>query len=82
MARTNTKERILDVTAEMFRRYGYTGTGLKQVVAAYSGGDGKTGQIERLITARENLPFNGTGSMRAAFTSASAGWRDAPAKWR
>jgi AcrR family transcriptional regulator len=28
-----TKERILDVTAEMFRRYGYTGTGLKQVVA-------------------------------------------------
>ena len=34
MARTNTKERILDVTAEMFRRYGYTGTGLKQVVAA------------------------------------------------
>src|SRR5438067_7080382 len=33
MARTNTKERILDVTADMFRRYGYTGTGLKQVVA-------------------------------------------------
>jgi len=33
MVRTNTKERILDVTAEMFRRYGYTGTGLKQVVA-------------------------------------------------
>src|SRR6266513_2662154 len=29
----NTKERILDVTAELFRRYGYTGTGLKQVVA-------------------------------------------------
>jgi AcrR family transcriptional regulator len=33
MARTNTKERILDVTAELFRRYGYTGTGLKQIVA-------------------------------------------------
>src|SRR5438105_6191303 len=32
MARTNTKERILDVTADMFRRFGYTGTGLKQVV--------------------------------------------------
>ena len=31
---TNTRERILDVTAEMFRRYGYTGTGLKQVVAS------------------------------------------------
>ncbi len=30
---TTTKDRILDVTAELFRRYGYTGTGLKQVVA-------------------------------------------------
>lgn len=29
---TSTKDRILDTTAEMFRRYGYTGTGLKQVV--------------------------------------------------
>ncbi|NKQ54682.1 TetR/AcrR family transcriptional regulator [Amycolatopsis sp. K13G38] len=29
-----TRERILDATAELFRRYGYTGTGLKQVVAA------------------------------------------------
>ena len=28
-----TKQRILDVTAECFRRYGYTGTGLKQIVA-------------------------------------------------
>jgi AcrR family transcriptional regulator len=28
-----TKQRILDVTAELFRRYGYTGTGLKQIVA-------------------------------------------------
>ena len=28
-----TKERILDATAELFRRHGYTGTGLKQVVA-------------------------------------------------
>lgn len=28
----HTKQRILDVTAEMFRRYGYTGTGLKQIV--------------------------------------------------
>ena len=30
---SNTKERILDVTAELFRQYGYTGTGLKQIVA-------------------------------------------------
>jgi AcrR family transcriptional regulator len=28
----NTKERILDVTAELFRKYGYNGTGLKQIV--------------------------------------------------
>jgi AcrR family transcriptional regulator len=27
-----TKDRILDTTAELFRRYGYTGTGLKQIV--------------------------------------------------
>jgi AcrR family transcriptional regulator len=33
VATTNTKERILDVTAELFRHYGYTGTGLKQIVA-------------------------------------------------
>ncbi len=32
MAATNTKDRILDTTAELFRRYGYTGTGLKQIV--------------------------------------------------
>jgi AcrR family transcriptional regulator len=30
---TPTKDRILEATAELFRRYGYTGTGLKQVVA-------------------------------------------------
>jgi AcrR family transcriptional regulator len=29
-----TKDRILDTTAQLFRRYGYTGTGLKQIVAA------------------------------------------------
>jgi len=31
--RSATRERILDTTAELFRRYGYTGTGLKQIVA-------------------------------------------------
>jgi AcrR family transcriptional regulator len=30
---SNTKERILFASAELFRRHGYTGTGLKQVVA-------------------------------------------------
>src|ERR1700686_5078382 len=29
----NTKSRILDATAQLFMRYGYTGTGLKQIVA-------------------------------------------------
>ena len=29
----DTRERILDTTAELFRRHGYTGTGLKQIVA-------------------------------------------------
>lgn len=28
----DTRQRILDNTAELFRRYGYTGTGLKQIV--------------------------------------------------
>ena len=28
-----TKERIVNASAELFRRQGYTGTGLKQVVA-------------------------------------------------
>ena len=30
---TPTRERILYATAELFRRQGYSGTGLKQVVA-------------------------------------------------
>lgn len=29
----DTRERILDTTAELFRRYGYTGTGMKQILA-------------------------------------------------
>jgi AcrR family transcriptional regulator len=33
---TDTKDRILDTTAELFRRYGYTGTGMKQIVAQAS----------------------------------------------
>lgn len=31
---STTRDRILDATAELFRRHGYTGTGLKQIVAA------------------------------------------------
>ncbi len=32
MTSNTTKQRILDVTADLFRRYGYSGTGLKQIV--------------------------------------------------
>lgn len=32
MPATRTRERIRDVTAELFRRQGYTGTGVKQIV--------------------------------------------------
>jgi AcrR family transcriptional regulator len=32
-SRATTRQRILDTTAELFRRQGYTGTGLKQIVA-------------------------------------------------
>jgi AcrR family transcriptional regulator len=32
----NTKDRILDSSAELFRRQGYTGTGVKQIVAEAS----------------------------------------------
>ena len=31
-----TRERIVDSSAELFRRQGYTGTGVKQIVAAAS----------------------------------------------
>jgi AcrR family transcriptional regulator len=33
---TTTRDRILDATSELFRRQGYTGTGVKQIVAAAS----------------------------------------------
>lgn len=33
------------------------------------------GQLERLIVADESKPFNGSGSMRSAFTFRSSGWR-------
>jgi AcrR family transcriptional regulator len=31
---TSTRERILDVTADLFRQFGFTGTGMKQIVTA------------------------------------------------
>src|SRR3954451_472314 len=36
MATTNTKERIVGASAELFRRQGYSGTGVKQILAEAS----------------------------------------------
>jgi hypothetical protein len=40
-------------------------------------GDGRLSPLERLLTADECKPFNGSGSMRQTFTSRSAGWKGA-----
>jgi hypothetical protein len=45
-------------------------------VAAYHG-TSATSQLERLIAADEAKPFNGSGTMRPAFTRRSAGWTKA-----
>jgi hypothetical protein len=47
--------------------------GSKEVRDAYSGRSGM-GQLEKLILASERLPFNGSGSMKAAFFERSIGW--------
>ncbi len=49
----------------------------EDVVADYHGKTGVS-QLERLLTANQNLPFNGQGSMRSAFTKRKAGgWEKA-----
>jgi hypothetical protein len=50
--------------------------GSKEVRDAYSGRSGM-GQIEKLVLASERLPFNGSGSMKAAFFERSSGWEGA-----
>jgi hypothetical protein len=47
----------------------------KEVVATFHGEPGKS-VLERLVTANENLPLTGTGSMRSAFTHNSLDWND------
>jgi hypothetical protein len=47
-------------------------TGDDAVLAYY--GHASHSQMERLLTADVSKPFNGSGSMRAAFTTKSAGW--------
>src|SRR5690349_6311679 len=41
----------------------------------YNGDPNGKSQLERLLTEAENLPFNGSGSMRSAFTAHSSGWK-------
>jgi hypothetical protein len=49
----------------------------EDVVKVYHGQTGpRMTQLERVLEAPENLPFNGTGSMRRAFTDKSDDWKD------
>lgn len=48
--------------------------GPDDVKAVYSGARAM-GQFERLIRADEHKPFNGSGTMRSAFTTKSSGWK-------
>jgi hypothetical protein len=41
----------------------------------YHGDPHDKSQLERVLSAAENLPFNGSGSMRPAFTDRSSGWK-------
>src|SRR5262245_10156247 len=50
--------------------------GAEDAIAAYHGTRAQS-QLERLISADEAKPFNGSGSMRPAFTRRSAGWTKA-----
>src|SRR5262245_9995782 len=45
----------------------------EDAVTGYSGKE-KASQLVRLLEAHPNLPFNGDGSMRAAFGSRAGGW--------
>ncbi len=47
--------------------------GMDEAIGAYHGTAQKS-QLERLLEADVSKPFNGTGSMRPAFTTKSAGW--------
>jgi len=50
----------------------------KDVIKVFHGESGqKMTQLERLLEAPDNLPFNGTGSMRKALFEKSDDWKDA-----
>jgi AcrR family transcriptional regulator len=86
MAPTGTKDRILDSTAELFRRYGYTGTGLKQIVAAanapfgsvyhhFPGGKAELG--EAVVRRSGRMYMELVGAVLAAAPDPVAAARDA-----
>jgi len=47
--------------------------GTDDTVRAYHNSTGLS-QLERLLMTEEGKPFNGSGTMRAAFTAKSGGW--------
>jgi hypothetical protein len=49
---------------------------MEDAARIYNGNaQGKKSQLERLLTEPENLPFNGSGQMRAALTARSSNWK-------
>jgi hypothetical protein len=50
--------------------------GADDAVRAYHSNSGLS-QLERVLMTEEGKPFNGSGTMRAAFTSKSGGWKAA-----
>jgi hypothetical protein len=51
--------------------------GAKESGAIYHGPKQVVSQLERILLSNEKLPFNGSGSMRSAFTIRSTGWQNA-----
>lgn len=49
--------------------------GKEEVTDIYHGGGKGMSQLERVVTADETKPFNGSGSMRPAFTTRSGAWK-------
>ena len=85
-AQTQTRDRILDATAELFRRQGYTGTGMKQIVAAanapfgslyhhFPGGKEQLG--EQVIRSSGEMYFRIVAGIMEAAPDVVTGMRDA-----
>ena len=82
----DTKHRILETTAELFRRHGYTGTGLKQIVAAADAPfgsiyhhfpGGKQQLCEEVIRSAGRMYFELVGAVFMAAPDPVSGTRNA-----